>query len=71
MGTKTGFITKTQVSNLSKVMYDVGKLIVGGGIITPYIVNAEGENFPVGMFFIAGVFFIAGLLLDAAYDRMG
>lgn len=65
---RKGFISKTQVSNLSKLMYDIGKLLVGGGIITPYLTNAK--EISVSIFVVAGMFFLVGLLLDAAYDRM-
>lgn len=68
---KKGFITRTQISNLSKLMYDIGKLLVGGGIITPYLSNTEGEGISVGIFCIAGFFVALGLFFDSIYDRMG
>ncbi|MBQ0073831.1 MAG: hypothetical protein KBT34_06525 [Prevotella sp.] len=49
-------------------MYDIGKLLVGGGIITPYLTNTQ--EISISIFAIAGLFFLVGLLLDAAYDRM-
>lgn len=68
---KKGLITKTQVANLSKLMYDIGKLLVGGGIITPYLTTTDNQGISISIFIIAGFFFLIGLLLDAAYDRMG
>lgn len=68
---KKGIITKTQVKNLSKLAYDIGKLLVGGGIITPYLSDIEGEEVSISIFILAGLFIFFGLLLDAIYDRMG
>lgn len=68
---KKGIITKSQIGNLSKLSYDIGKLLVGGGIITPYLSQTEEESISVTIFLLAGFFVILGLLLDAAYDRMG
>lgn len=72
-----GFFSKTQVSNLSKLVYDIGKLLVGGGIISPYltqIANSATEtptlDFDPMIFVQAGICFICGLGLDAIYDRM-
>lgn len=39
LNTRIGFITKTQVGNVSKLCYDIGKLFVGGGIITCYAIQ--------------------------------
>lgn len=66
---KNGFISKTQIGNLSKLSYDIGKLLVGGGIITPYLTKSDG-NIDLSAFGAAGICFVFGLILDAIYDRM-
>ena len=68
---KKGFITKSQIGNLSKLAYDIAKLLVGGGIITPYLSHTEGEGISVSIFCVAGFFVAIGLILDSIYDRMG
>lgn len=67
---KKGIITKSQIGNVSKLSYDISKLLIGGGIITPYISNVDG-GISINIFLTAGFFVVFGLILDSIYDRMG
>lgn len=70
LNTRRGFITKTQVGNVSKLCYDIGKLFVGGGIITPYLTNADGFSLTINSFLLAALFILVAFILDGIYDRI-
>mgnify|MGYP003571444652 CR=1 FL=1 len=67
-----GILTKGQLQNIVKFIYDVCKIVAGGGIITPLLKN---ESYDTTLLVWVGIitftlFFIA-VLLDGIADRMG
>lgn len=65
-----GIITKSQIGNISKLSYDIAKLLVGGGIITPYLSHSGKNEISISIFLVAGIFVLAGLILDYIYDSI-
>ena len=69
---KKGLLTKGQLQNIVKFVYDVCKIVAGGGIITPLIRN---EAIDVSLFqwviVVVSVLFTFAVFLDGVADRMG
>ncbi|MBP3213238.1 MAG: hypothetical protein J6M19_00125 [Bacteroidaceae bacterium] len=69
---RRGILTKGQLQNIVKFIYDVCKLVAAGGIITPFVKNETIDlGLMQGIVAITFILFFVAVLLDGVADRMG
>ena len=67
-----GLLTKGQLQNIVKFIYDVCKIVAGGGIITPLIKSEAVDTTTLqAVVIITAFLFIFAVVLDGIADRMG
>lgn len=67
-----GILTKGQLQNIVKFVYDVCKIVAGGGIITPLIKSeAMDTDTLLSVVAITAFLFIFAVVLDGIANRMG
>ena len=66
-----GTLTKTQVQNTAKYLYDLSKFVAVGGIITPMLNKESFSSISIPVLLVATFLYMLALVCDGAADRMG
>lgn len=64
-------LTKTQVVNTAKYLYDISKFIAVGGIVTPLLNEEQPRRTVYYILLSAMVLYILAVILDGVADHMG